>query len=474
MQFPNFIGGAYLARSPNFAAETCINLYLEPGNATTKSPAMLLGTPGLLLFATLPSAGVRGLYTASGGRCFAVAGTHLYELAQGGTATARGTLASGSGCVAMTDNGVQLLVVDGTSAGYVLTLATNAYAAIVSAAFSGADRVAHFDGYLLLNRPGTQQFYFSALHDAATYDGLDFASDEASPDPIIALEVQRRELLILGTRSGQLWFDSGDLNNPFQPIAGTSFTYGTAAAHSLRTLGGQFYWLAQDEAGAKSVMTLRGYEPERISTPAIEYALNQYSRVDDAIGSTYQEETHAFYCLSFPTGNATWVYDSSTKLWHARADLDPSTGLFQRSRVEHHCAAFGKHLVGGANDGRVYEQDLDTYDLDGDALVAERTSPFLHQDRRLLYHALFELDLQAGVGLDGGVVPGTEPEAMLQWSDDGGHTWSHEHWVSLGAQGQYLARALWRRLGRSRQRVYRVRISDTVKRAIIGARVEVS
>lgn len=474
MQFPGFIGGAYLSRVPNFAAETLVNLYYEPGNATTKAPAMLLGSPGLSLFATLPGGACRGLYTSSGGRCFAVGGGTLYELASSGTATARGTLASSSGPVSLSDNGLEVILVDGTPAGYLLTLSSNAYAAITDDAFFGADRVAFFDGFFVLNHPGTQQIYVSGLYAGGVYDGTEFASDEASPDLVVSLEVQRRELLVLGSRSGQLWFDAGTTDFPLAPIAGTAFTYGCAAAASLRTLGGQFYWLATDQDGAKSVMTLRGYEPERISTPAIEYAINQYSRVDDAVACTYQEETHAFYCLSFPTGNQTWCYDSSTKLWHSRADLDPTTGLFRRSRVQHHCAAFGKHLVGGEDDGRVYEQDLETYDLAGDPLVAERTSPFLHTDRKLLYHAVFELDIQAGVGLDGGVVPGTDPEAMLQWSDDGGHTFSREHWVSLGAQGQYLTRALWRRLGRSRQRVYRVRISDPVKRAIIGARVEVA
>ncbi len=474
MQFPNFIGGAYLSRSAPFDAETLVNLYLEAGSPGSKAPAMLLGTPGLSLFATLAGGSVRGLYCASNGRCFAVSGTHLYELASDGTATARGTLVSASGVVSLADNGVQLIIVDGTAAGYVFVFATSAYAAIVSAAFYGADRVAHFDGYILLQRPGTQQLYYSGLHDAATYDGLDFASDEASPDPIIALEVQRREMVVLGTRSGQLWFDSGDLSNPFQPIAGTSFTYGCAAAHSLRTLGGQFFWLAADADGAKCVTTLKGYEPERISSPAIEYAINQYSTVADAIGWCYQEETHQFFCLTFPTGNQTWCFDVSTKLWHARADLDPSTGLFQRSRVEHHCAAFGKHLVAGANDGRVYVQDLDVYLLDTDPLVRQRRTPFLHQDRKLLYHSVFEVDLQTGGGLDGGVEPGTDPQVLLRWSDDSARTWSHEHWVSAGPLGQYLTRAIWRRLGRSRQRTYEVTIADPIRVAIIAARVEVS
>jgi hypothetical protein len=293
----------------------------------------------------------------------------LYELGSDGTATARGTLLSASGVVAMADNGVELILVDGTTAGYLLTLSTNVFAPIVSAAFYGADRVAFFDGYFVLNRPGTQQIYISGLYAGGVYDGTDFASDESSPDTIVSLEVQRRELLVLGSRSGQLWFDAGAVDFPFAPIAGTAFTYGCAAPHSLRTLGGEFYWLTSSTEGMKSIVKLEGYQPVAISTPAVEFALNGYASVADAIGCVYQEEGHSFYGLNFPSGNATWVYDSTTKFWHERADLNADTGLFQRSRIEHHCFAFDHHRVAGSNDGRVYTQSLEVFDLAGDALV---------------------------------------------------------------------------------------------------------
>jgi len=65
-----------------------------------------------------------------------------------------------------------------------------------------------------------------------------------------------------------------------------------------------------------------------------------------------------------------------------------------------------------------------------------------------------------------------DPQAMLDWSDDGGHTWSNEHWASIGVIGDYTARAIWRRLGRSRNRIYRVSITDAVKRVIMGADLE--
>jgi hypothetical protein len=475
VNFQGFLGGSYLSRSPNLDAQRCINLYLEQdASGGGKAPAMLLGTPGLRRFCTLSApGGLRGLYTASGGRCFAVCGQTLYELFAGGTALARGTLTSSTGVVSMADNGLQLLLVDGTPAGWLLTLATNAYAPIVSDAFYGADRVAFCDGYFVLNRPGTAQVYISALYDGARYSGLEFATAESSPDRLVTLEVERRELLLLGSRSGEVWCNAGTVDFPLAPIQGTAFPYGCAAVHSLRALG-QFYWLGQDTDGTGQVLTLEGYQPRRVSTHALEGALQGYSRIDDAIGWTYQEEGHQFYCLSFPTGNATWCYDAATRLWHERADLDAATGRLTRHRAQHHCYAFGQHLVAGADDGRVYVQDLDTFDNDGDPLVRRRTAPHLHQDRRLLYHSVFEVDVQAGVGLDGGVVPGTDPQILLQWSDDGGHTWSPERPASLGPQGQYTRRAVWRRLGRARQRAYQVTITDPVPVALLAARIEAS
>ena len=475
MNFDGFVGGAYLARSPSQDAQRCVNLYLEADESQRgKAPAMLLGTPGLTLFATLAAAGgVRALSAASGGRCFAVCGATLYELFAGGTSLERGTLPTTSGVVSLADNGLQLLLVDGTTYGAILTLATNVYAAIASPNFYGADRVAYFDGYFVLNRPATQQLYLSALLDGATYAGLDFASAESVPDLIVAHGVERREMLVLGTRSGEVWFNAGTTDFPLAPIQGTSFPYGCAATHSLRSMG-QFYWLGQDIDGHGIVLRLNGYQPERISTHAVEFALNGYARLDDAIAYTYQEEGHSFYALSFPTGNATWVYDAATKLWHERADLDSASGLLVRHRVQHHAFAFARHLVAGENDGRVYTQDLDVFSNAGDPLVRRRTAPHLHADRRLLYHSVFELDVETGVGLDGGVSPGADPQVMLRWSDDGGRTWSTEHWTDVGAIGRYLTRALWRRLGRSRQRTYEVTITDPVRVALLAARIEAS
>jgi hypothetical protein len=66
---------------------------------------------------------------------------------------------------------------------------------------------------------------------------------------------------------------------------------------------------------------------------------------------------------------------------------------------------------------------------------------------------------------------------MLRWSDDGGHTWSNEHWKSMGKAGEYGKRVIWRRLGMTqkiRDRVYEVSGTDPVKIAIVGAELILS
>lgn len=106
-----------------------------------------------------------------------------------------------------------------------------------------------------------------------------------------------------------------------------------------------------------------------------------------------------------------------------------------------------------------------------------RSAHIAHEAYTLTHHG-FYLDLETGVGLTAGdaadpPVLGADPQVMLRYSDDGGHTWSDEEWVSAGLRGRYTWRAEWRRLGRSRDRVFEVSMSDPVKWVLIGAWLDV-
>lgn len=460
MRIP-FLGGSGHARSVSVNATRTVNLYAEM-DAEGKNQIALYGTPGLTRFAETITAAGRGLYSASG-RLFAVVGVSLYEIASDGTATVRGGLATASGAVSMADNGLHLVIVDGAH-GYRLTLADNTFSQIADADWPAADRIAFQDGYFLLNDSGTGRFFVTSLYGTEV-DALDFATAEGAPDPLVSLICDHRELWLFGETSTEVWYNTGGADFPFARLDGAFIETGCAAAQSVAKMDNAVFWLSADKRGQGHVMRAQGYQPQIISTRAVEYAIQGYADISDAVAYTYQQEGHAFYVLNFPTGNATWVYDAATNLWHER--MYWNAGAEERHRGTAYAFCFGRHLVLDHSNGRVYELDLDAHADDGQELRAIRRTQHQHAQGRRLFWSELQIDIDAGVGLASG--QGSDPQMMLRWSDDGGKTWSSEHWREMGRMGEYKRRAIWRRLGASWDRVYEVTISDPVKRVIVDA-----
>ena len=94
-------------------------------------------------------------------------------------------------------------------------------------------------------------------------------------------------------------------------------------------------------------------------------------------------------------------------------------------------------------------------------------------DRKRLFHHELELLMEVGVGLEGSG-QGSDPQIMLQFSEDQGRTWSSERWKRLGGRGEYRVEVIWNQLGSSRERVYRVAVSDPVSVVFTGAHLRAS
>ena len=259
--------------------------------------------------------------------------------------------------------------------------------------------------------------------------------------------------------------------------------------------------MGSDARGRGIVYQANGYRGERVSTHAVEFAIQNYSTISDAVAYSYQQEGHKFYVLSFPTANATWAYDTITGAWHERAGL--TNGVFTRHRANCQMNFNNQTIVGDYEDGRIYAFDLDVYADDDRVqkwLRSWRALPTGTNNLRRTAHHTLQLDCQSGVGtganidadlalddeldiefiteddvtllLDETPIAGTYPQAILRWSDDAGHTWSREHWTSLGAIGRYGQRVFWQRLGMTmklRDRVYEVSGTDPTKLVIMGA-----
>jgi hypothetical protein len=469
--FP-FIGASYTARSKSFDSQRCVNLYPEmSGSGTSKNIAALYGTPGLVLWAALAGGGVRGALRFSAALSVWVIGTNVYRVSTGGAAVLIGTIPIATMPVSLATNGTDNVMMVTGPEGYVIGVEAGTLTKISDVAFTGADKVDFLDGYYVFNKSGTGQFQITQLY-GTTIDPLDFATAEGSPDKLISLIVDHRELWLFGENSTEVFFNSGNSDFPFERIQGAFIEQGCAAKFSVAKMDNSVFWLSADDRGQGIVQRASGYQPQRISTHAVEYAIAQYARIDDAVAYTYQQEGHQFYVLSFPSANATWVFDASTNLWHERAWRDPADNSLNRHRSNCHIAFAGENLVGDWQNGNIYKLDLDTFNDNGNPLPAIRQAPHIANGNLLQFYHRLWVDMEVGVGIVSGA--GSDPKAMLQWSDDGGYTWSNELWVSMGKLGERKVRAMWRRLGKSRDRVFRVIITDPVKRCFINGDIEVT
>lgn len=469
MPYVPFVGPSYVYRSLAFDCQRSINLYPAKSDVgDSKTPSILVGRPGLVEFANVGGMGTRCGHVCKG-RAFFVSGNAFYEVDSSGTTTLRGNLNTSSGFVSIADNGLQVCLVDGTD-GYIFTLATNAFAEITSAGFQSAATVTFLDGYFIFERKGTNQYFISGLYDGLTYDAADFASAEGSPDNIVGVLALHQNVWLFGENTVEVVFNTGAADFPFQPVQGAFIEYGCAGAGSIAKNANTAFWLGADENGAGVVWMAEGYQPRRVSTQAIEYYLQKYkTSFSLATAYCYQDEGHYFYCLNIPNMPTTLVYDVTMQAWHERSFYNTSTGQHERSLPDFHILFAGKHFVGAYNTGIVYEQNLSIYSDNGNVIRFERTAPHMVNQLNRVFYDSFQLDMQVGVGLDGAASEDTDPQVVLQFSNDGGNTWSSEYTRSAGAIGQYKKRVIWNRLGSARDRVHRVYMTTKTQMAWLGS-----
>ena len=336
--------------------------------------------------------------------------------------------------------------------------------------FEGGGTVDITDNYFVYNKPNSQLWAASDLLSPIT-DPLSFASKDGSPDDLVSIIVDRREVYLLGEMSSEVWINSGAVPFPFTRIPGTSTQQGIAAQYSMSRMGNSFAYVSKNNRGEAMVVRMNGYFPERISTHAVETTLvNQ--NVSNALAWTYQLEGHEVYVVTFPsigTNGLTWAYDNTTGLWHK--------WLYRNNQNEYErhrgncCAFFNQQvLVGDYENGKIYQLSRNYYTDDGQPIRRIRRAPHITSDLQRQYFHELQIQFQPGVGLSTG--QGEDPQAMLRWSNDGGSTWSNEYWTSIGKQGKYLNRAIWRRLGFARDKVFEVSISDPVKAVIVSANLK--
>ena len=374
-------------------------------------------------------------------------------------------------------------------------------------AFQGGGVVDVNDNYFIYNRPNSQQFAVTDILSPITQP-LSFGSKFTSPDNLVSLIASNGQLYLLGEKSSEVWQDQGTFPLAYQRIPGSATQQGIIAPFSVARCGNSFAYVSQNIRGQNQIVFMNGYTPQRISTHAVENTLlDQYTK--DAIAYTYQLEGHEVYVVSFPTIDITWAYDFTTSSWHKWLWVD-SNNVYHRHRSN--CAAVFQDIVvvGDWQNGNLYQLDQSEYTDNGDEIRRLRRAPHLVADLQRQYFDELQIQFQPGVGTGGFsrdrntylgdpyTIPLNDPliidvqeiavlgnanqinpddilhnpKAMLRWSNDGGSTWSKEYWQDIGQQGKYKQRAIWRRLGMARDRVFEVVVTDPVKAVIISANLK--
>jgi hypothetical protein len=451
------------SRSRALSAERLVNCAAEIQPEGAKSPVALFSAPGLTSFASVGDGPIRCLHVMNGA-LYVASGGSVYKVASDGTATLLGAIPAGPMPVYMVNNGLQILLTVSPH-GYVI--ASDTLTAITDPGFPGAGSCAYLDGYGIFNDPDTGRFYITSLLDFSDVDALDFATAESSPDNILRVIVDHRELWLFGSDSIEVWVNTGAADFPFERQPGAILERGTASGASVAKMDSSVFWLGDD----RIVYRAQGYQPLRISTHPIEQAIAGYTTISDAEAFTYTLDGHACYVLTFPTEGASWVYDASTQQWHER-DSRTSDVSLGRWRAANYVSCYGKHLVGDYASGTVWEMSPFVYSEGDEDLVRMIQFPPLYAEGKRAFMSSLEVDMEVGVGLSSG--QGSDPQIMLQWSDDGGNTWSNEHWRDIGAIGNYRTRVTWERLGSFRQRTIRLIVSDPVRCVIYSAQAEIA
>lgn len=468
-------------RSVNVSAQMRENLYVEKLADPDKTQLALFPRPGLTRFSQLQGVTpgiIMDLQSPIGEFLFIPqSGTNLVwflSSAISGTPTPNQILGSGGASavignvVRSANDGNNAVWRDGNN-GYIT--AANFVTQIINAtnypnavAFpSTCASVAYCASRFVCDDPSSPgQFRWSAAGDPTSWAALDFATAESNPDPLSCVFEAHGQLLLFGAQTIEFWAPAAagaSGQQPFVRVGGANIQWGTTAVDTVRKCNDSVIFVGRNQGGNRQVVQLSGYEARVISTPDIELQIQNDPRSDNATALFFVANGHPFYVLNL--SNESWAYDLSSGAW---SKFTTDGGRFA---AQWQVLGFGGIIVSDYRDGRLYVIDPNVYTDDGNQIVREVVSKHAFANLARLSLRELRIDCETGVGLNSG--QGSNPQCMLQWSKDGGHVWGNEVWQTLGPIGSYLTCAVWRMLGRARDWIFKLRVTDPVKVVIIGA-----
>lgn len=375
-----FVGGTGLLTTGVASRERTINRVIQSTqNFGGKVQKFLRGRPGLNPFAQVSDTDTSALFYQDS-FTYACTGTTFSQVFFDGTTIVRGTITYdarymativGGGTPASGDGSKQIMIVSSAGDVYVYNQETFAFTQVplidpVTGLPFGFVMCEFMDGYFLGLRGNSRRVYYSALENALLWD-LTFGYFERSwaSDNILGFKRSGRQLWLLGSKTGEVWADTGNQNDPFAPIQGALLDIGTIAPFTIQRDGETLTWLNYSEHGDGLVVRASGYQPSQIQTYPIAQMIQQQitaGQLSFSEACVCQMEGHVFYELHIPEIDTTPVFDIPESEWVEWAQWDIANAIWLPRIVRCHAAAFEKHLVGVRDSGVIYQQSFDYFD----------------------------------------------------------------------------------------------------------------
>lgn len=413
----NILGGSGEGRSLNVNASRSINLYPDlDSDPESKAIISLTKTPGCALWSSVGIGPNRGQHPFNGVN-FVVSGNELHAISTAGVVSASlGTLATADGRVSMSDNGLlasgvggnQLIIVDGT-AGYIYNVVTETFSTIsTSGGFPDTPtHVEYIDGYFIVV-DGTMSAWASDIYDGLTWRAIATTPVQGAPDNVQVPVSIYQQLFFIKQYTSEFFYDAAvptSLGFPFARVPGSVLPYGTSAPWSVCRGAGSIFWLADGwnstGTGGEFVgpVMLNGTMPTLIGTPAITYRMGLWQDRANVFSYCYSERGHTFAVFTSPGDDQTFVYDTTTQMWHERSTYTDSPNAIGRHAGNSYAFFAGKHLLGDYQSGNIFSMSSEHLtDLGSPIVWLRRTNNLIDgTDLDNLFINQLQLDLECSV-----------------------------------------------------------------------------
>ena len=353
----NITGPTYQSRSKPLSSQLTVNMYQQFAEGG-KDKFTLHSFPGQKFISQVDEQVDRNVHRMVE-VLYRVVDNTLYQVDANGVHKSKGTVTGGARCI-FADDGENLVIVSDLV--YVYNSFTDTFSQNTNVNLVDVLSVTFINNQFIYTTKTLS--FMSDVGDPFGVSGLNAVGAESNPDNLVRDYVFNQTIYRFGTRTTELWYNSGVGKPPIDRIEGRMFSVGLGAIHSLTNTDNALYWLGDDN----SIYRTTGNQEERISDDGLTNTLSLMAKTDDAHGHSFSFQGQDFYMITFPSGGRTYVINEALGKagWFNLASTNLSTIYSGTSIID----VYGKNIV--VNGGKLLELALDEYTQDSDVMIRQR------------------------------------------------------------------------------------------------------